>query len=437
MNSKLTPFQLILFVVIVFLIIAGVLTFALKKQASQDKLPQITVWGTLDRDFFVAYQDAMNTVNPESIAITYSEFSEDDFEDELINALASGVGPDAIVFTEDLIVEHENKLFTIGYDFYKQSDFKNNFIEGAEVLLKEDGILGIPFLVDPLVLYWNRTTLNSAGISQPPQYWDEFLELVPQLTVSDSSSNITRSAVSLGEFRNINNAKEIFTTIVGQAGNPIVVREIEDGSIGNFTSVFSERFGYKVSPADAAINFFTQFSNPSKKTYTWNRSLPQSDEMFLSGDLAFYLGYASERNSLIERNPNLNFGIAQLPQSRSSVQKYTGGKMHFLGILNGSENITSAYTQFITMSSSQNMSFLYDLINLPPVRRDLLAEVPSVDYRDTFNKAALITKPFVDPDPEATQALFHNSIESVISGRFSVGDILKKVDNDLELIIKN
>ena len=434
MNSKLTPFQLILFVVIVFLIIAGVLTFALQKQSSQSQLVPIAVWGTLDEDFMGSYQEAINTANPDSIAVTYTEFTEDEFEDELINALASGVGPDAVIFSEDLIVEHEDKLFTIGYDFYNQSDFKNDFIEGSEILLKDQGILGIPFLVDPLVLYWNRATLNSAGVSQPPQHWDEFLELVPQLTVSDSSANITRSAVSLGEFRNINNAKEIFTTIVGQAGNPIVVR---DSETNDFTSVFEERFGYKVSPADAAINFFTQFSNPSKKTYTWNRSLPQSDEMFLSGDLAFYLGSASERNSLVERNPNLNFGIAQLPQSRSSVDKYTGGKLYFFGILNRSENIGSAYSQFITMSSSQNMTYLYDLINLPPVRRDLLSGVPAVDYRDTFNKAALITKPFVDPDPSATQILFQESIESVISGRFSVAEALKKVDQDLELIINN
>jgi ABC-type glycerol-3-phosphate transport system substrate-binding protein len=159
--------------------------------------------------------------------------------------------------------------------------------------------------------------------------------------------------------------------------------------------------------------------------------------MFLSGDLAFYFGYSSERNSLVQRNPNLNFEIAQLPQSRSSTKKYTGGKLYFFSALNRSENIGSAYAQFITMSSSQNMSYLYDLINLPPVRRDLLVAVPSVDYRDTFNKSALITKVFIDPNPVASQKLFQDSVESFISGRFSAGDTLLKLNQDLNIMIAN
>jgi len=436
MNSdKLSPFQLILFVVIVFLIIIGVMVFALKKQGgASEKAVPITVWGTLSGDFIYSYQEFINELNKDSIEVIYTEFPEDEFEDELISALASGEGPDAVIFSDDLIIKHENKLFTIGYDFYKQSDFRNNFIESGEILLKDDGILGIPFIVDPLVLYWNRTILNANGISQPPEHWEEFLELVPKITKSDSSSNISTAALAMGEFRNVNNAKEIFITLVQQAGNPIVTR---DKNTGDFTSIFEERLGYSVSPADAAINFFTQFSNPSKNVYTWNRSLPQADEMFLSGDLAFYIGFASERNFLVERNPNLNFGITQLPQSRSSQGKITGGKMHFLGILNRSENIGAAYDTFIKMTNSENMSFVYDLINLPPVRRDLLAGVPSIDYRDTFNKAALITKPFIDPDPTKTDQIFQNSIESVISGRFSVSDAIKRIDQDLDLLIND
>jgi len=434
MKNNLTSFQLILFVVIVFLIIGGVLTFAFGRSSSSDQLVPVTMWGTLPAEFIFSYQNAINTQNQDSIELIYTEFSEINFEDELISALASGEGPDTVIFSDDLIVSQENKLFTISYEFYPQSDFKNNFIEAGEVLLKSDGILGLPFTVDPLVLYWNRTTLNNNGMSQPPTTWAEFLEIVPRLTQSDSSANISKSAVSLGEFRNIGNAKEIFTTLVGQAGNPIVAR---NNTSGNFTSVFTERYGYRVAPADAAINFYTQFSNPSKDTYTWNRSLPNADEMFLAGDLAFYIGFASERNSLVQRNPNLNFGIAQLPQSSSSAKKYTGSQMHFLGILNRSENISAAYSAITTMTASENMIYVYDLMNLPPVRRDLLVEVPSIDYRDTFNKSALISSVFLDPDKNGTQKLFQDSIESVISGRLSVSEVLNKVNQDLNLLIVN
>lgn len=437
MKTKLTTFQIVLFVFIVLLIIAGVLTFALNRQDAQNQLVPVTMWGTVSEDSIFLYQDAINTKNKDSIAIEYTEFLESEFEDELISALASGQGPDAILTKEDFIIKHQDKLFTIGYDFYSQSDFKNDFIEAGEVLLREQGVLGIPFMVDPLVFYWNRTILNNNGYSQPPKVWAELVDMVPNLTDSDSSANISKATVAMGEFRNVENAKEIFTALVRQAGSPIVTRDPETGG---YIPVFEERLGYRISPADAAINFFTQFSNPSKKTYTWNRSLPQSDDMFLSGDLAFYIGLASERNELVQRNPNLNFGIAELPQSSSFNenqvdQKVTGGDLYFLGILNRSPKIGAAYNAFMTLVQRDNMEMLYEVTNLPPVRRDLLSEVPSVDYRDTFNKSALITKPFVDPDSSQTSELFRNTIESVISGRLNVSESLKVIQQELRLII--
>jgi ABC-type glycerol-3-phosphate transport system substrate-binding protein len=435
MNSdKLSPFQLILFVIIVFLIIGGIATFALKRSADTSQLVPITMWGTLPENYINSYQEVINDLNKDSVAIIYTEFTEDEFESELISALASGEGPDSVIFSNDLIVKQENKLFTIGYDFYNQSNFKTDFIETGEFLLKEEGVLGIPFVVDPLVMYWNRTILNSEGVSQPPQYWEQFIDLVPKITRSDSSSNISRSAVSLGEFRNINNAKDIFTTLVLQAGNPIVIKN----ELGNYEAIFKERLGYSVEPADAAITFFTQFSNPSRDTYTWNRSLPSDDEMFVSGDLAFYFGFASERNSMVERNPNLNFGVSQIPQSRSNENiKRTGGKLYFLGILNNSQNIGAAYNTFIKLVDSQNMSYMYDIFNLPPVKRDLLVGVPSIDYRDTFNKSSLITSVLLDPDSDKTEEIFRKHIESVTSGRIDVGQAVLDINNDLNLLIND
>jgi hypothetical protein len=83
------------------------------------------------------------------------------------------------------------------------------------------------------------------------------------------------------------------------------------------------------------------------------------------------------------------------------------------------------------------MEIMYDINNLPPIRRDLLSNVPDVDYRDTFNKSALITKPFLDPDSKQTEPLFREAIESVISGRFSISETLSEVNKELNLIIND
>jgi ABC-type glycerol-3-phosphate transport system substrate-binding protein len=430
MNEKLTPFQAIIFGILVLAIIVGVTMFSLRKQSETNKAVPISMWGTLSAEVVNEFQDRINNIERDSVAITYTQFSEETFEQELIEALASGKSPDAVIFSDDLLVDHENKLFLIGYDFFPQRDFKETFIEAGEILLREQGIIGIPFTIDPMVAYWNRSTLNNNGISQPPVYWDEFLQIVPKLSEIDSSNNIKKSTIALGEYRNIKNVKSIFATLVNQAGNPIFTRN-KDGFYG---SIFDERLGYKIAPADAALTFFTQFSNPTKDVYTWNRGLPKSDEMFLSGDLAFYLGFASERKNLLAKNPNLNFDVSIVPQSRSNInnERVVIGDMYFLGILNRSENIGAAYQTFIKMIETQNMQYLSEITGLPSVRRDLLVDVPSSSYQDVFNDSALIAETFIDPEYSETDKIFQEMIESVISGRQTVTESIRQAGNKLD-----
>lgn len=437
MGNKLTTFQIILFVVAIFFIVGGVLVFALKSSGPKSGTVQIEMWGTIPKEVISAYQKEINDIEKESVKVIYKEFPENTFETELVNALASGVGPDAVIFPDDMLVKHEDKIFTIPYESYPQSNFKNSFIEAGDVLMSSKGISGVPFTIDPLVLYYNRTTLNSNGIANPPQYWDELIDLNPVLTKSDSSGNITKAMISLGEFINNRNASDILTTLIMQAGNPIIVRNNDD----SFVSIFNNNMGYSVAPADAAINFFTQFSNPARQTYTWNRALPNADEMFLSGDLAFYIGFASERESLIQRNPNLNFGVSQMLQSRSSVEtnskRITGGKMYFMAVLRSSDKISGAFNNLFKMTSTTNMSLLNDITRLPSVQRSLLSREPTSDYLDTFNKSALVTKLFIEPDPTKADQILNDAISSVTSGRMTVSEILSKVNNDFNLLIKD
>ena len=213
MGEKLSTFQMVLFGILVFVIILAVMIFAINKQADREKAEPITMWGTISNDTIFLLQNEINDAERDAVNITYTEFTEEEFEEALIEALASGTGPDAVILPDNLLSKHENKLFLIDYEFYPQLQYKENFIEAGEFLLRENGILGFPLILDPMVLYWNRTILNNEGISIPPQHWDEFLDVIPELVLKDTSSNITRAAVAMGEFENIRNAKEILISL--------------------------------------------------------------------------------------------------------------------------------------------------------------------------------------------------------------------------------
>jgi ABC-type glycerol-3-phosphate transport system substrate-binding protein len=154
--------------------------------------------------------------------------------------------------------------------------FKDTFIEGSEVYMAPEGVLGMPISVDPLVMYWNRQLFQDAQITEPPKYWDEFYKLASVLSKKDGALNISKSAVAFGEFGNIAHAKEIILNLAMQAGTPITVWK--DNKV---ESVFDHQNGKPTIPAEAAVNFYTEFSNPAKPSYSWNRSLVNSTNYFL------------------------------------------------------------------------------------------------------------------------------------------------------------
>lgn len=434
MNDKKSPFQIILFAVLIIAIIAGVLLFSMKRQDQANTGEPVTIWGTLSQEVFGAYLNQINETTRDSLRATYREIENEKFESTLVEALASGTGPDMVIMKDEWLMKHENKLFTIGYDYLPQKTFKETFIEAGDVLLKSDGISGFPFIIDPLVMYYNRATLNAAGLSFAPKYWDEFLKNVPGLVRKDSSFNISKSAVALGEYKNIKNAKEILVSMIMQAGNPIISRNSSGQKGSSYVINLEGRNGFAVAPADAALNYYTQFSNPSKTLYSWNRALPNSDEMFLSGNLAFYFGLASEYFTLQRKNPNLNYDVSVLPQSRSSDTKITYGDLYFIGILNNSKNIGGAFTAANTLTSALNLKLFANILSLPPVRRDLLVEQNSNAVLQNFNLSALIAKPFIDPDGAKTSKIFSDMVESYTSGRSLISEAIERAQNELNQI---
>src|SRR3989344_4917982 len=107
------------------------------------------------------------------ITINYIERQDESIEREFTEALAQGGGPDLIILSQDQFWQSKTKLIPIPYQSISERDFKEVFIEEGEIFLQTDGIYGLPFMVDPMVLYYNRDLLSSAGLAKPMAYWDE------------------------------------------------------------------------------------------------------------------------------------------------------------------------------------------------------------------------------------------------------------------------
>lgn len=426
-NSKL--FQYVVIGLFIFFAIIGAILFSTYRSENQDgeKAISITMWGILPADLFEASaSDFFRAVGLE-YEIDYVEKSRETFDRDLIEALASGIGPDAIVLPADLIIRLDDKLYNIPYTAYPELSFKQAFVQAGELYLNKDGIIGLPILVNPLVMYWNRDVFNNLGITKEPVTWPEVTGLVPKITKKDQAKNIISSTVSFGEFRNVNYAKEILNALIIQSGNPIVSLK----SDGKYSSTLDQG-----SSASLALQYFTNFSNPAKKEYSWNRAMPNDLEMFVGGDLALYFGPASEYIKIKNKNPNLNFGVASLPQTAGAKVYSTYADIYGLAIMKSSRNIGGAYSVISSLSSASAGPYWVKLFNLPSARREVLAKTETNAVKAIFNKSAIISKAWPDPNYRVTNEIFQNMVESYTTGRNNLSDSVKNASDQLNSLIR-
>jgi ABC-type glycerol-3-phosphate transport system substrate-binding protein len=427
-------FQTVLLAVFGFFIVAGVIAVASYGKFGgfgNTTVPaEGVIWGTLDQNTVQGVIDLFNQDNDNTLNITYEQFSEDTFDDTLTEALAEGRGPDMIIIGNDRLLQHEKKLYAIPFASLSERLFRDTYIEGAELYIGQTGIVALPILIDPMVMYWNRTLFNSAGIARPPKLWEEVTASVPKLTKSDSAFNITQSAVALGEHKNVLHAKEILATMIMQAGNPITIQ-----SNGRFQSILNDRLDLPEVPADAATRFYTEFSNPVKPSYSWNRALPLSKDAFVRGDVAMYLGFANELFGIQEQNPNLNFDVTRMPQVRDAVDKATFGEVYAIAVLAQSKKIPNAFVAATTLAGPIASPLWSDAFALPPARRDMLSQVPTDPYKTVFYQDALIARGFYDADPVQTDTIFASLIEDVTSGRLSVSQAVSEADGRMDRLL--
>jgi ABC-type glycerol-3-phosphate transport system substrate-binding protein len=435
--GSLSKFQLFFLGGLILAVLLAILVFALNKSSNSGQVVGVTVWGTLPQktmDAFLQNLAVKNALDAKKVGVTYVAKSPETFDQEVVEAVASGKGPDAVLISQDAALQYLDKTILIPYTSFPERSFKDpqtGYIQEAELFLTKQGIEAVPFAVDPMVMYWNRTLFTNAGIPTPPTLWSQLYAtdgVISKVNKIDVNHNIVKTALALGTYRNILHAKDILSLLMFQAGAPIVVRDAE-GILQSALTVSNSTVAQ--NGAQAALSFYTQFADPVKNIYSWNTALSLSRDAFTAGDLALYFGYASELDNLYARNPNLNFDVALMPQSQSSVANVTYGKVYGLSILKSSVKAASTANAIFTLTASPQQAVWSNTSGLPPVTRDLLALKPTGPFMSVFFTAALQSQGWLDPNRSATDAIFSDMVGSVLSGSKQLGDAVQSGNNRL------
>ncbi len=367
-------------------------------------------------------------------SVSYVQKNPATYDSDLLNAMASGQGPDLFLVSQTHVASFADKITPIPYSALSQAQFTSSFIDEGQIFLTPNGSLALPFSVDPLVMYWNRDLYATAGVAQVPAYWNDFLTTSPKITSLDKNSNLIQAAVGLGTWANIANAKAILSSLFMQAGDSIVARSTSGALVATFGQTPANA---PANPAESALRFYTEFANPSKTSYSWNASLPQSTEAFVGGTLATYFGFASEYSSLAARNPNLSFGVALLPQLQGNSTRITFANMTGLAISRSAANPNGALAVAKALTGQQAISLLAEAVPLPPVRRDVALDTSGNAAMQVFVQSSLISHAWLDPNPARTDTLFKTMVEQVLSGATEPAGAVAGASLTLQQILSN
>jgi ABC-type glycerol-3-phosphate transport system substrate-binding protein len=432
MKPGMSSFQIVILTFFGASAVAGILIFAfLVGSNSSASLGSVVVWGTFDESAFQTVLRQLSETDGRFRQVTYVQKNEDTYLSDITNALAGGGGPDLFIIRQDQTISEASKIVAIPYAQLSKDSFRNIWAEAAEPFMGPEGIVGVPFAVDPFVLYWNRDMLSTGGIAQPPQYWEDVYGITRSVTKKNDAGTIVKSGLAFGEYANIDHAKGILSMLIQQAGGKITQRD----SSGTLLPSLTTRVGDTGQPGDNALRFYTQFANPASQDYSWNRALPDSRTAFAQGDLALYLGPASEEPLIRRLNPNLNFAIAQgVPQVKNASKTVDGGYAYAFAIPRASQNKSGASTAAFLLASADASRMLSLAFGLASARRDVLGE-PAQGNDAVFNKLALLVRAWEDPNAEETERIFRDMIQSVTSGEARTLEALQRADQSMRQLI--
>ena len=422
------PFQIILLAVFGFLALLGVFLFANFGGfgGSSAKVGTVVIWGTLPQSAMNGMVAAIQAGNQDYTGVSYVQKPADTFDSDLADAIAAGNGPDMVVISQEQLLDEQDKLSVIPSSVISERNYLDAYLPIDQLFLAQDGTYGIPFAVDPMVLYYNRSLLTQGGVATPPTTWEAVTGLAENLT-QQQAGTVSESVVPFGSYDNVENARGILSLLLLQSGNSITAST----NAGVRSQLSTGGSAGAASPAAAAMNFFAQFSNPAKTVYTWNGALPSARQAFLSGNLLFYPGFASELPDLKAANPNLDFDMAAIPQPQTSTGKTDYARTYAFAIPKASKNSSGALTVAQALADSSHAQVVATSLYMAPAARSALSPAANDLYQPVFFPEALVAKGWLSPSPASTDRIFSTMIGNITSGRTDTNTAIQSADQAL------
>ncbi len=404
----------------------------------------LEVWRVFDpSSHFQKIISAYQALHP-NVRVNYRVFTYDEFEREVVNALAEDRGPDIISVQNSAVKKWQSKIealpakITVPYVTVKGAIKKETFTEMRtsatpsqralrdaylDVVLDDvligGSIYGLPLSVDTLALYYNKDLLKNAGIVSPPKTWAQFQENVVRLTRQDQRGTLVQSAATIGGANNIPRSADLLALLMMQNGAQMTA---PTGAI-TFQQI-PQGIRRAAPPAVEALEFYADFASPAKQVYTWNNQMPTAFEAFIAGKAAFYFDYSFAHAQIRARAPKLSFDVAQIPQIEgNSPVNYASYWVE--AVTKKSKNKDVAWDFILFETSPQQVSTYLTAAGKPTALKTLVASQAEDLVLAPFVSQLLTAKSWYHgTDPDAVTQIFKDMINERLAGTQETHEIV-------------
>jgi len=364
--------------------------------------------------------------------INFKQIAADNYENELLNALAADKGPDIFVLPNDLLTRHLDKISPMPATLLTPDLFRSTFVPvAADDAIRKDTagseyIMGVPFNMDTLGLFYNTAMFSDANL-EAPQTWDDFASAVAKLTNKQQDGSVVRVAgAALGGQSNVSFATDILYLLMLQNGTKMVSA---DKTSATFHLSEAGTGGNPVFPGTDALSFYTGFAIPGstinvsgKQTdiYTWNNTLPSSFQALSRRKAAMIFGYASNIEDLSKLS-GIKLGVAPVPQPApelvgTTLQEKTVNYAQYqiMTVSRKSSSTDAAWELINYLTSKDAQKMINASTKRLSARLDLIEEQSKISLYGTFVSEFSTAQNWYKKDPAKMDKIFEQAIDAVV-----------------------
>lgn len=423
--------------IILFLLVSSVLIFLFTRENNgYQNLPLRFVslaWQERSISTNLSIVKEWNDQHPD-IQVEYIQGTWNSAHDYLITAFETGDVPDIFHYESSVIIDYAMRGYLTDLAPYITTEMKNDILDvaWATVTRPNGEVSGIPFLIESLVVLYNKSLFEKDGIVPPtieePWTWD----------------NLRKAAITLTRDTDSNNVIDQYGAGIGLRNSANIIMNTSISFGGSFFRKEGDHFVVKVKDEEkkllqTIVNMI--YKDKSVSPASIGESGAGMIPGFFSGKYAMLVGIGSwGRQQLVENAPK-DFKWGVMPPLKAKTQMY-GVSTQTLSIPKKSKRTKEAMMFIDYMLSSKNTARLALDDWMIPSRKSCLI-MP--EFQDTIGSWDITCSAVntlgvgswlgAPGYVEWKSRVANPVLQELFAGRLTVDEVAKRIERESNIVL--